>query len=117
MSAPLVGCICRAPLLSGGVAGALRGVAEVRCFSAIRSDIAGLLHSLRPDGVVVDSDDAAEGAEEFARESSAPVVHVSLREHRLRVLRNGVWTNEEGTAPDDVRNTLVGGIFARVGRR
>src|SRR5919198_2481554 len=88
---PLVAVVCAVPLLYEAVATALDGIAEVRGFPAHRGDTAGLLHALRPDGVVVDAPDEAREAELFARSSHATVVHVQLTRRKLRVLVDGEW--------------------------
>ncbi len=64
--------------------------AEVRSFSARGGDIAGLLHWLRPDALIVDSDAGAAEAAAFALEHDLPVLlHVSMRDRELRLFRGG----------------------------
>jgi hypothetical protein len=58
----------------------------VRAFPAGQGDTANFLRLLQPAAVVVDNAEEAEAAAEFAREARATVVHVSLREDRLRLL-------------------------------
>ena len=53
---PLVAVWCSVPLLGEAVEFALE-FAEVRSFAPSRGDLAGLLRWLRPDAVVVDSDE------------------------------------------------------------
>ena len=113
---PLVAVVCSVPLLSEGIASVLENIAEVRPFPAGGGDTAGLLRSLRPDGVVVDSYAEAEAAEEFARETHVPLVHVLLREGALRVLADDVWDERDGDAgatPEEIRNILVAGMYRR----
>jgi hypothetical protein len=109
---PLIAVICTVPLLEEALLAAVGDVTTVRSFPAGRDTI-GLLSSLRPDGIVVDSDEEAENAMPFARERGLPLLHVSLERRQLRVLRDGQWDEpEELTAtPETVRNILVGGIF------
>jgi hypothetical protein len=65
--------------------------------------------------VVVDNAEEAEAAAEFAREARATVVHVSLREDRLRLLHAGRWQNlSDGSAsPERIRSAVVAGIYLR----
>lgn len=112
---PLIAVICRAPILSEALTAAFDRVAVVQSFPARRGDTIGLLRWLEPDGVVVDTQEEAEEAARFARDTRSPLVHVSLRERKLRVLRNGRWEEPEGvsTSPESIRNVLLGGIFGR----
>jgi hypothetical protein len=116
---PLIAVVCRVPLLSEALAGTLDPVAEVRHFPAGRGGTAGLLRSLRPDGVVVDSGEEAEAASAYALDTGRPLVHVRLREPGLRVFRNGAWDEDEGdeASPEAIRDILVGELFARGGQR
>jgi hypothetical protein len=93
---------------------AVGDVMDVRSFAAGR-DTAGLLAWLRPDGVVVDSDEDAAAAAPFALERDLPLVHVVLAQRKLRVLRDGGWEEPEGAtaSPEAVRNIIVGAIFGR----
>jgi hypothetical protein len=111
---PLIVAICAVPLLSEALSSALEGIADVRSVPARRGGTAGLLRALRPDGVVVDTDEEAAEANDYARESGAPLVHVQLERQRLDVLAAGAWEQSEGDAsPETIRNVLVAGIFAR----
>lgn len=113
-SEPLVAVVCRVPLLYEALTAALDGVANVRRFPAGGGDTVGLLRALRPDAVIVDSEEEADEAAAFARESSSPLVHVSLHERTLRTLRDGRWHQaEEDATPEAIRNAIVGGIFGR----
>ena len=111
---PLVVAVCAVPLLQEALSAALEDIAEVQSFPAHRGDTGGLLRSLNPDAVVVDAQDEAEAAVPFAHESKSPLVHISLAERKLRVLRNGDWEEavSEG-APEEIRNILAAGFFAR----
>jgi hypothetical protein len=111
---PRVAVICGAPLLSEAVEAAVGDVMTVQAFPAGNGDTAGLLGALRPDGIVVDCHEEAVNAAPFAFEADLPLVHVSLAERTLRVLRSGRWEEPEATAgPEAVRNIMVGGIFRK----
>ena len=112
---PLVAALCRVPLLCEALASAFEGIAEIRAFPAELDDTDGLLRSLRPDAVVVDTEMQASEAEPFARETQTPLVHVLLREQHLRVLRNDSWEllTDGDTSPEAIRNLIVGGMYRR----
>jgi hypothetical protein len=114
---PLVVAVCSVPLVHEALAAALEGFADVQPFPAGRGDTAGLLGSLRPAAVVVDSDEEAAQAETYARECDCPVVHLSLRQQTMRLFRGQGWEEEPtGVSPDAIRNLLVGELFgARAG--
>jgi hypothetical protein len=112
---PLVAVICAVPLLAEAVESAL-DFAEVRSFAADGGDIAGLLHWLRPDAVVVDTAEGATDASTYAQDQGAPVLHLSVRENILRLFRHGAWeqvSNGEGPTPEEIRNVVAGTLFAR----
>ena len=114
---PLVAVLCSVPLVGEAIAGALE-FAEVRTFAAGGGDLEGLLASLRPDALIVDSAAGAEAATEFARAHDLPVVHVSVRERTLHLFRAGEWeqvSNGEGPTPEAIRNLVAGALFARGG--
>jgi hypothetical protein len=114
---PLVAVLSTVPLLGEAVGSALE-FADVRTFEA-RGDARGLLEWLRPDVLVVDSELGAEDVA-FARATALPVVHISVREHTLRLFENGEWidvTNEDGPTPEAVRNVVAGALFAGRGSR
>lgn len=115
---PLVACVCSAPILTEALAVLLNGIAEVRRIPAATSDLRGLLRSLAPDGIVVDSEAATLAAEAIADESAAPLVHVPLHGDGLRVRLHGAWEDfpRDGSA-EAVRNVLVEGIVARGAER
>lgn len=115
---PLVAVVSAVPMLFEAVSHVLEGIAEVRGFPAGRGDTGGLLHWLQPDGVVVDSEEEAEAAAEYARETDTPLVLVSYRDEKLQVLQDGGWQEPEDASPspEGIRNILVGGLFGRVGR-
>jgi hypothetical protein len=110
----LVVVVCTVPLLSEAVEASFRGIAEVRSFPGELEDTDGLLRSVDPDAIVVDSEPQAEAAEAYARETGTPLVHVILREQQLRVLRNGTWHVVDGNgaaSPETIRNVLVAGMW------
>lgn len=112
---PLVAVVCSVPLLHEALSAALENIAEVHAFPADGGDTCGLLRSLQPDAVVVDTAEEAEAAADFAREAESTLVCVLLREQKLRVLQNGGWEEPDGdgASPEAIRNILVGGIFRR----
>jgi hypothetical protein len=115
-SEPLVAVVCRVPLLYEALTAALDGIASVRRFPA-GGGTSGLLRALRPDAVIVDSQEEADEAAVFARESSAPLVHVSLRDRTVRTLQDGRWEQADGDAsPEAIRNIIAGSLYG-VGAR
>jgi hypothetical protein len=112
---PLVAVICSTPILGEALSEALSGIAEVRTFPAHLGDTPGLLRWLEPDGVVVDTDEEAERASEFNRDAAAPLVHVSLRDERVRVLHGGAWEDvgNGDVSAEGIRNVLVGSMLRR----
>jgi len=114
---PLVAVLCSVPLL-GEAMGSTLEFAEVRSFSAAGGDVVGLLRSLRPDALIVDSAALAEAATVFAREHDLPVVHISVRDRTLHLFRGGEWeqvSNGEEPTPEAIRNVVAGALFARGG--
>jgi len=111
---PLVAVLCRVGILFEALSPVLGSVAEVRRFPSESGDVAGLLRWLRPDAIVVDSQEEADEAMTFALEAKAPLVHVRLQERRLLVLGNGGWEEPEmGATAESIRNILVGAIYGR----
>ena len=113
---PLVAVLCSVPLVAAAVESALE-FAEVRSFVG-RRDTAGLLKWLQPDAVVVDSEEDATAAMGVAVDRDLPVLHISVRDRTLRLLRRGQWQlvgNGEGPTPEEIRNVLAGCLFARGG--
>ena len=108
----VVAVISRVPLISEAVSGALEGIADVRWFPADAGDAGGLVRSLRPSAVVVDSEDVAGDVEPAAGDVDALLLHVLLQEGTVRVLRDGVWEDAEGPAsPNAIRNLIVGAVY------
>ena len=114
---PLVVVVCAFPLLGVAMRSAL-DFADVQTFSAAGGDLDGLLRWLRPDALIVDSDDGAQAAAAFARDNSLALLHVSIRDRALRVYTRDGWEtieNGDGPTPDAVRNVIAGALFARNG--
>ena len=112
---PLVAVLSAVPILGEALTAALESIAEVRRFPAHRGDTVGLLRWLRPDAVVVDSEEEAEAAADFARETGSPLVHISLASRVVRIWREGRWEEAPpgGDSSETVRNAVVGGLFGR----
>ena len=107
--------VCAVPVLGEALMSAL-DFAEVHSFSERGGDVAGLLEWLRPDAVVVDSDDGAAGALRYAAGKGVAVLHISVRTDELRMLRDGEWHhvgNGDGPTPEAIRNVVAGALFAR----
>jgi hypothetical protein len=110
----VVAIVCSAPLLAEALAAALAGVADVLALPGRASDLAGLLSSLTPAGVVVDDPGDAAAATEYARRTGAPLVHVRLREAAVAVWDGLGWRELPGEpSADRVRNAVVAGMSAR----
>jgi hypothetical protein len=112
----LVAVICEVPLLAEALAASLGGIARIESFPADLADLDGLLRSLEPDAVVVDTAEQAEAGTPYASATGVPFVHVLIRESELRVRRNGVWESRVGTeaaSPEGIRNALVAGMLRR----
>ena len=112
---PLVVVLCRVGLLYEALSPALAGIADVRRLPSDAGDTAGLLRWIRPDAIVVDSQEEADEAMTFAREAKAPLIQVRLRERKLLVLRNGGWEEPENgnASAEAIRNIVLGGLFGR----
>ena len=109
-----VAVVCTVPLLAEAIAEALSGVADVLTLPARRSDLAGLLGSLTPSGVVVDDAEDAEAATEYARRTGAPLLHVRLHEAALATWDGLGWREAPGElSADRVRNVVLGQMTAR----
>ena len=112
---PLVAVLYRVPLLCEAISSALDDIAEVRMFRASQGDTVGLLRSLRPDAVVVDHPAEAEEAQEWSEDREIPLVHINLRERKIRVLRGGDWEESTGAGRESIRNIIAGAMYARGG--
>jgi len=111
---PFVVVLSHVPLVTGAIVDALEQIAEVRAFPTQNGDAVGLLRSLRPDAIVVDGPDAAESAAKYARAADVPLVFVSLRERKLRVLQGDLWRDKAGRpSTESLRNALAEAIYRR----
>jgi hypothetical protein len=116
---PLVAVVCAVPLLAEAMISAL-DFAEVRPFNGRGGDISGLLQWLRPDAVVVDSDEGARDALAYATDEVVPVLHVDARRRTLRLYRAGGWldvASDEGPTPEAIRNAIAGALYGRAEAR
>ncbi len=111
---PVVAVICRAPFVADALRSAFEGPAFVQELPPGRGT-AGLLGSVEPDAVVVDSEAEADAATAFSAATHAPLVHVSVAERRLRVWGDSAWREESRAAasPEAIRNIVIGGIYKR----
>jgi hypothetical protein len=107
---PLIAIVYAVPLLAEALAGALDALGECRTFSAGEGDVDGLLRWIRPDAVVVDSWEAAEAAEAWARTTEVPLAHLTLRPAGMRVLVEGTWESTEADGPDEIRDVVAGAL-------
>jgi hypothetical protein len=114
VSAPLIALICCVPLIGEGIRPELE-FADVHSFKGER-DTAGLLRSLEPDLVIVDSSADAREASAYALERDSAVLHISVRSRTLRLFQRGAWKQVGATGaatPEAVRNVVAGTLFAR----
>jgi hypothetical protein len=112
---PRVALLYSVPLLCEALSSALANIAEVQSFPAGRGDTVGLLQSIRPDAVVVDDAAEADEVQRWTSRQRLPLVHISLRERKLRLLRDGAWEETDGTSAEAIRNLLTGSIYSRGG--
>jgi hypothetical protein len=110
---PLVAVLYSVPLLFEAISSSLDEIAEVHGFPARRGDPVGLLRAVAPDAVVVDDPVEAEAVSGWAKEQEVPLVHVRLRERKLRLLRHGEWQESIGASADAIRNVIAGSLYAR----
>jgi hypothetical protein len=115
LTQPRVAVLYSVPLLCEALSAALENIAEVQSFPARRGDVIGLLRSLHPDAVVVDDADEAAAVRNWAKRHGMPLVHVSLREQKVRVLKNGDWEESAGASAESIRNALAASIYRRNG--
>jgi hypothetical protein len=104
------------PLLAEAVHAALEPIADVQSFPTRAGDTVGLLRSLRPDAVVVDSETEAAQAVAVAAGADMPVFQIDLRAAAVRVYEDGDWltvSDVEGPTPEGIRNAVAAGLYAR----
>ncbi len=110
---PLVAFLYSVPLLHEALLSTLDSIADVQAFPAGRGDVTGLLRSVKPDAIVVDDADEADEARSWAKRHHAPLVHICLRDQKIRVLRNGGWDETAGAGAETIRNVLAGSLYGR----
>lgn len=110
---PLVAFLYSVPLLHEALLSTFDSIADVQAFPAGRGDVTGLLRSVKPDAIVVDDADEADEAQSWAKRHQIPLVHISLRDQRIRVLRDGSWEETAGTGAETIRNVLAGSLYGR----
>lgn len=113
--APLVAVVSRAPIVYEALAEAFAGLASLTLLDPDRRDLVGLLASLAPDAVVVDSDEDGDRTAAIARAARSPLVQLSLHEPAVRVFIDGAWRERDdvSASPEGIRNLVVGTIFGR----
>ena len=110
---PLVALLYSAPLLHEALVPTLDSIADVEAFPAGRGDVPGLLRSVKPDAIVVDDANEADQARAWAKQHQVPLVHISLHNQTIRLLRNGHWEETAGTGTETIRNVLAGSLYGR----
>jgi hypothetical protein len=108
---PRVAVLYSVPLLCEALLAVLDDIAEVQTFPAGRGDTLGLLRCVRPDAVVVDDVAEAEAARPWTKRHERPLVHVALRDQKVRVLQDGAWVESPGASAEAIRNVLAGSIY------
>jgi len=113
----VVAIISATPIFCEALADVFEGIGEVRTFTPRSGETGGLLRALRPDAIVIDTEEELEEATDFARESGAALLHVSLVESKLRSWNGSGWTDIENDAwsPESIRNALIGAMYQRGG--
>ena len=110
---PLVAFLYSVPLLHEALLSTLDSIADVQAFPAGRGDVTGLLRSVEPDAIVVDDADEADEARSWAKRHHVPLVHICLRDQKIRVLRKGGWDETAGAGAETIRNILAGSLYGR----
>ncbi|MGZ4317374.1 MAG: hypothetical protein ACXVRS_16320 [Gaiellaceae bacterium] len=110
---PLVALLYTVPLLAEALAPTLDRIADVEAFPAGGGDVTGLLRSVKPDAIIVDDADEADEARSWAKRHQTPLVHISLGDQKVRVLRKGSWEETAGTGAESIRNVLAGSLYGR----
>ncbi len=86
---PLVLVLFTVPLFVEALTAAFEDLADVRAMRAADAELGGLVAALRPDVMVI------EQSAEPELDESVPLVHVSLDERVVYVLRDGAWQQED----------------------
>jgi len=110
---PLVMVLYSLPLMCEAIASSLEAFADVRGFPALRPDPVGLLDAVAPDAVVVDHALEAAAVRNWAQRENVPLIHIRLRERKIRILRHGVWEESIGASSEAIRNVIAGALYAR----
>lgn len=110
---PLVALLYSVPLLHEALLSTMDSIADIEAFPAGNGDVTGLLRSVKPDAVVVDDADEADAARSWAKRHRKPLIYVSLRDQKIRVLRDGRWEESAGTSTETIRNVLAGSLYGR----
>jgi hypothetical protein len=108
---PLVAVLYRVPLVCEAIVSALDPIVTARPFPAGVGDLLGLLGSVRPDAIVVDSEVDAEEISVYSRIHEVPLLQIDLRAQRLLILERGDWRSEEPATAESVRNAVAGALF------
>ena len=110
---PLVAVLYRVPLVCEAIVAALDPIVSAQPFPARIGDLLGLLGSVRPDAIVVDSEVEAEMISLYSRIHEVPLLHIDLRTQRLLILEHGDWRSEETVTAESVRNAVAGALLGR----
>src|SRR5690349_10671019 len=113
MGQPRIAVLYSVPLVCEALSSALENIAEVQTFPARRGDTVGLLRSVQPDAVVVDDAREADEAAGWMKLHRLPLVFISLRDRKIKVLLDGRWEESAGTSAESIRNVLAGSIYGR----
>lgn len=107
---PLVAVLYRVPLVCEAIVAALDPIVSTSAFPAGVGDLLGLLDSVSPDAIVVDSVEAGEIAL-YARVEEVPMVQIDLRAQQLLIFERGDLRTEETVTAESVRNAVAGALF------
>jgi hypothetical protein len=99
---PLVAVVFRVPLFVEALAAAFDGLAEVQGVRAGDGALAGLVHALRPDAIVIESPGEPE------LRVAVPTLHVDLEAASVRQLVVGEWVElDVELSGEDIRNAVL----------
>ena len=79
------------------------------------ADALALAQRERPDAIVVDTHEGADGAVSYALEQRRTLLHIGVRERALRLSHQGAWhdiADGDGPTPEAIRNVVAGALFA-----